>query len=1092
MKKRSFPLLFLVLAFITGFVSAANTATDDSRMNSKTFKGLEFRNIGPALMSGRIADIAIHPKDQGTWYIAVGSGGVWKTTNAGNTWKPVFDEESSYSIGCVAIDAENPEVVWVGTGENVSGRHVGYGDGVYKSLNGGESWTRMGLETSEHIGEILIDPRDSNVVFVAAEGSLWKSGGDRGVYRSADGGKSWNQALAISPETGVTHLEFDPGNPDVIYAAAYQRRRSVPLFLGGGPESGIYKSTDGGDSWRRIEKGLPEGDMGRIGLAVSPVKSNYVYATIEAGPEEKGFYRSTDSGESWEKRSDYTSGGTGAHYYQEIFASPHKLDRVYQMDVWLHITEDGGKSFTQLGEPAKHSDNHALAFNPQDPDYLLAGSDGGLYETWDHGKNWRFVANLPVTQFYKIALDNDFPFYNIVGGTQDNATQLGPSRTLNVHGIRNQDWIITLGGDGHGCQLDPEDPNIVYSESQVGELNRIDKKTGERLDIVPQPGPNDPPERFNWDAPILISPHSHTRLYFGSQRIWKSDDRGDSWTPISEDLTRNQNRYELEVQGRVWSVDALYDHGAMSIYNSTTSISESPIVEGLIYVGTDDGLIQVTENGGNSWRRVDTLPGVPGIFYVNEVKASATDADVVFAAVDNHKAADYSPYLLKSSDRGRTWASITGDLPERHLVWSIVQDHVSRDLLFAGTEFGIFFTVDGGQHWIKLTGGVPTISFRDLEIQRRENDLVGGSFGRSFFILDDYTPLRGVTESMLESEMHLFPVKKTLLYIPQNPLGWGEKADQGAAYFTAPNPPFGAIFTYYLADELKTGSEKRREREKQLRSEEGDVPFPGYQTLREESREGEPKILFTIRDRDNKVVRRITGPTKKGFHRVAWDLRYPSFEPIKLDQEGFVAPWDRPTPGPLALPGRYTVSASKLVNGEQIALGEEQSFEVVPLEGSTLPIADRTEVLRFQQETANLLRVARGADKRIDELEDRLRHMEEATLQTPGMDAESLQDISAMSIQLSQLSDHLGGDSVRQTLSEPALPGIIRRLTRIVRGHWGSTYGPTETNRRTFEIAKDEFASVQRDLKKVEAEMNSLEGELETAGAPWTPQRQIP
>lgn len=434
MKNGMLRLFFLVLALLTATLSAATAAGDDSRMTSETFEGLEFRNIGPALMSGRIADIAIHPRDQATWYVAVGSGGVWKTTNAGTTWKPVFDKESSYSIGCVTIDARNPEVVWVGTGENVSGRHVGFGDGVYKSLNGGETWTRMGLETSEHIAKILIDPGDSNVVFVAAEGSLWKSGGERGVYRSSDGGENWSQVLSISPETGVTDLQFDPGNSKVIYAAAYQRRRNVPLFLGGGPESGIYKTTDGGNSWRRIEKGLPAGDMGRIGIAVSPVKPSHVYASIEAAPNEKGFYRSTDSGESWEKQNEYISGGTGAHYYQEIFASPHKLDRVYQMDVWMNITEDGGKTFARLGEPAKHSDNHALAFSLQDPDYLLAGCDGGLYETWDHGKTWRFVANLPVTQFYKISLDNDLPFYNVIGGTQDNATQLGPSRTLNIHG----------------------------------------------------------------------------------------------------------------------------------------------------------------------------------------------------------------------------------------------------------------------------------------------------------------------------------------------------------------------------------------------------------------------------------------------------------------------------------------------------------------------------------------------------------------------------------------------------------------------------------------------------------------------------------
>ncbi|UCF37049.1 MAG: hypothetical protein JSU96_20005 [Acidobacteriota bacterium] len=704
-------ILFLIFSFVTLFSSAEES---EPRLTNATFKGLEFRGIGPALMSGRIADLAIHPIRKSTWYVAVGSGGVWKTVNRGTTWTPIFDDQTAYSVGCVTLDPSNPEIVWVGTGENVSGRHVGFGDGVYKSLNAGETWSRMGLEKSEHIAKILIEPKNGDTIYVAAEGPLWTAGGERGVFKSTDGGRSWELVLEISADTGITDLEFSPDDPQTLYAAAYQRRRTVAQFLGGGPESGIYKSTDSGKTWRRIERGLPKGDMGKIGLAVSVLDPSHVYATIEASDREKGFYLSTDRGESWEKRNAYISGGTGAHYYQEIYASPHKLDRVYQMDVRMQITEDGGKTFGPLGEQNKHSDNHALAFDANDPDYLLCGTDGGIYETFDHGKTWRFIANLPVTQFYKMALDNALPFYNVVGGTQDNSSQHGPSRTKTVHGIRNQDWIITLGADGHGSQIDPEDPNIVYSEMQSGRPARFDRATGERLDIQPRPQPGDDPERWNWDAPILISPHLHTRLYYGSQRLWRTDDRGDSWTPISPDLTRNQNRYELPIAGRVWSVNALWDHSAMSIYNTTTSISESPLVESLIYVGTDDGLIQVTEDGGRNWRRIDSLPGVAEYFYVNEVKASVTDPDTVFVAVDQHKIGDYQPYLFRSADRGKTWSSITGNLPERHLVWSVVQDHVNPELLFVGTEFGIFFTLNGGEHWIKFEGGLPPIPFRDL------------------------------------------------------------------------------------------------------------------------------------------------------------------------------------------------------------------------------------------------------------------------------------------------------------------------------------------------------------------------------------------
>jgi len=465
------------------------------------------------------------------------------------------------------------------------------------------------------------------------------------------------------------------------------------------------------------------------------------------------------------------------------------------MDVRLHVSYDGGKTFLPLGEKDKHGDNHAMAFHPDDPGYLLVGSDGGLYETWDHGQNWKFIANLPVTQFYKVAVDNDEPFYNVYGGTQDNNSQGGPSRTDTIHGIRNSDWFITLFGDGHQQAVDPTNPDIVYSQWQQANLVRYDRKTGEIVYIQPQPGKGEPAERWNWDSPILISPHDPARLYFASQRVWRSDDRGDSWQPISGDLSMGQDRIAMPMMGRTWSVDAIWDLWAMSNFGNVTSLAESPLQEGLIYAGTDDGLIQVTDDGGANWQRVD-VPGVPAGSFVNDVKADLHDVDTVYAAFSNDKTGDFAPYLVKSTDRGRTWRSIAGDLPDRHLVWRLVQDHEKSDLFFAGTEFGIFFTIDGGNQWIKLTGNAPTIPFRDLVIQRRENDLVGASFGRSFWILDDYSPLRFVTEQSLELPATLFPVRDAWWYVQRRPLGGGERANQGADFFVAPNPPFGAVFTY--------------------------------------------------------------------------------------------------------------------------------------------------------------------------------------------------------------------------------------------------------------------------------------------------------
>ena len=1091
MKKHTVPFLALLISLLGS--AAVRGQVDQDRLDAETFKGLELRGIGPALMSGRISDIAIHPDDQSTWYIAVGSGGVWKTTNAGTTWTPVFDAQSSYSIGCVTLDPNNPEVVWVGTGENVSGRHVGYGDGVYKSLDGGKSWTHTGLGESEHIGKILIDPRDSDVVYVAAEGPLWMPGGDRGVYKTEDGGKTWARVLEISEDTGVTDLELDPRNPDVLYAAAYQRRRKVWALLAGGPESGIYKTSDAGENWKRLANGLPDEDMGRIGLAVSPLNPDLVYATIEADDDSKGFYRSANAGESWEKRSDYTSGGTGPHYYQEIYASPHKLDRVYQMDVVNHVTEDGGKTFNRLGGTYKHTDNHALAFDPNDPDYLLSGCDGGLYETWDHGGSWKFVGNLPLTQFYKLSLDNDTPFYNVVGGTQDNNTQVGPSRTSNLQGIQNSDWYNTVSGDGYACQMDPEDPNIIYSEWQNGGLTRFDRKNGEVVDIKPQPVRGDAPERWNWDAPILVSPHSHTRLYFASQRLWRSDDRGDSWTSLSGDLSRGQNRYEMEISGRVWSVDALYDNGAMSRYGNITAISESPLQEGLLYVGTDDGLIQVTEDGGQNWRRVDSIPGVADLAFVNEVKASLHDVDTVFAVFDNHKFGDFKPYIAKSTDRGVNWSSISGDLPDRHIVWSVVQDHVEPELLFAGTEYGIFFTLDGGTHWVKLEGGVPTIAFRDLEIQRRENDLVGASFGRGFYILDDYTPLRHISPEALLEEAQLFPVKNALWYVPSIPLGLREKANLGDAHYVAPNPPFGAVFTYYLKDSLQTSKDQRRERDKEIDKESGNVPFPGWETLEREGREAEPAVVLTVRDGEGNVVRRVSGSTTKGFHRVAWDLRYPSHTPTQVEPPSSTSLWDSPPTGPLAAPGQYVVDMAKWVDGELVTLGEAQAFDVVALENASLPVPDRRETMAFQKQTGELQRKALAVDAAVDDALERLKFIKIALLDTPGAVPELSQRALAIEQGLKDAQKQIVGDPTLRQFREPRVPSILDRISQIIEGHWKTTYGPTRTHRQSYQVAAQDLEEVSRKLRQlIDTDLAALEEAMEAAGAPWTPGRKIP
>jgi photosystem II stability/assembly factor-like uncharacterized protein len=1079
--------------------ATAVRANGDSRFQAETFEGLELRGIGPALMSGRIADIAIHPDRPSTRYVAVGSGNVWKTTNAGTTWEPIFDDQGSYSIGCVTLDPNRPETVWIGTGENVGGRHVGYGDGVYKSLDGGRTWSNVGLGQSEHIGNIVVDPRDSNVVYVAAQGPLWSAGGDRGLFKSTDGGGTWNKILGGGEYTGVNEVVMDPRDPEVLYAATHQRFRNVAALVNGGPESGIHKSTDGGTTWRELETGLmPEKDeeekdkdeeeeMGKIGLAISPQDPDVVYATIERAHRKGGFYRSSDGGESWEKRNDYISGGTGPHYYQELFASPHAFDRVYQADVRMHVTEDGGETLREVPHEFMHSDSHALAFVAHDPDYLLLGCDGGLYESWDLGEHWKFVANLPVTQFYKVAVDYDEPFYNLYGGTQDNNTQGGPSRTDNVNGVRNSDWHITLFGDGHQPAVDPTNPDIVYCEWQRGNLCRYDRRTGEITYIQPQPAKGEPWDRFNWDSPILISPHDPARIYFASQRVWRSDDRGNQWRPVSGDLTRDLDRLELPMMGRVQSFDAIWDFLAMSEYGTITSLSESPVVEGLMYAATDDGLIQVTEDGGSSWRMIDQLPGVEGLFFVNDIKADLHDADVAYVCVDHHKNGDFAPYVFETTNRGKSWKSIAGDLPERHVVWRLVQDHVDPELLFVGTEFGVFFTVDGGSRWVKLTGGkVPNIPFRDLAIQRRENDLVGATFGRGFWVLDDYTPLRNLSEETLAGEAQLFPVRDAWWYLERWPLGDKGSASQGDAFFTAPNPPFGAVFTYYLRDEIRTRKKERREKEKEIAEAGGDTPYPGWVELRHEAREEEPEIVLTVRDESGEIVRRITGPVTAGFHRVAWDLRYPSPQPWDPEASD---EWEEWTRGLLVAPGTYTVGLEKRVEGKLTDLGQRQRFEVVPLRKGVLPGASYEELVAFTRELDAARRDVGAAKSALDDTAERLTGIQAALMQStadPALDGAARE----MDLRLKDLRERLLGDEQRLWARDPGPVSVERRLDVAVMGNLFSTYGPTATHRENFAIAREELQQLGVELARLlESDLPALERQLDAAGVPWTPGR---
>lgn len=1069
------------MIIINPILHSENAKDDKTKITSSMLNGLKFRSVGPAVCSGRIIDITVNPNNFDEFYISTAASGLWKTTNHGINFTAVFENEASYSVGTLAIDPNNTNVLWLGSGENNSQRAVGYGDGIYKSEDAGKTWKNMGLKNSEHIAKIYIDPRNSNIIFVACQGPLWKSGGDRGLYISTDAGLTWNKSLYISENTGVSDLVVDQRNPNIMYASSYQRRRHVWTLINGGPEAAVYKSIDAGKNWTKLSQGLPSGDLGRIGLGISPVNPDIVFALIEANDSKGGLYKSTDRGASWDKVNSIAT--SSAQYYQELFCDPVDVNTLYSVNTYTQVSTDGGKTFSSLSNKERHVDDHAIWINPKNNKHLLIGGDGGLYESYDAGQKWRFYENLPISQFYRVSVDNALPFYNLYGGTQDNNTLGGPSRTTNSSGITNEDWIYTVGGDGFETVIDPKNPNIVYSQPQYGALVRYDKLSGEMTGIQPQAEPGEE-LRWNWDSPVIISPHSNTRLYFAANRLFKSDDKGNNWKAISPDLTRQIQRNNLEVMGKIWNPDAVAKNASTSLYGNIVSLDESAIKQGLLYVGTDDGLIQVSENDGQNWTKIESFPGVPANTYVSDIFASLHNENVVYACFENHKMGDFKPYVMKSNDKGKTWTMIVNGLPENGTAYTISQDHVNPDLLFLGTEFSCYFSINAGNDWIKLASNLPTIPIKDIDIQRRENDLVLATFGRGFYILDDYSALRNLTNETLDNDAYIFPSKPALAFITNESKG---RNSLGETFFRAENHPFGAVITYYIKNSLQTLKDKRKAAEKAKDGKnDGKYIYPSMENLRAEDLESSPYYFMTITNAKGKVVRRINLGNSTGIKRVTWDLKNFSTNPINKNTNV------NTFSGMPVLPGKYTAIISKNENGNISDVSKTMEFEVKLLSNSSIPPTNVENLYSFYDNCAEQNKQVESLKSHLRLLFERVDLAEKATYVTEGANIKILSNLNKIKMDLNNLNIQLNGDNSKAKRNENQTPSINERLSYIFDSFWQSYSDPTGTAIKNSQIIKDGISVIYKNISDKELEIDNIEKELINSGSSYIPGKLIP
>ncbi len=1004
------------------------------------FPGLVFRNIGPATMGGRIDDLAVLESNPAVFYVGTATGGLWKTVNNGTTWETLFDDqEDVVSIGDIAINPGDANTVWVGSGENNNRQSTSWGNGVYKSTDGGHTFKFMGLGTSKMIARIVVDPSDHDVVYVAALGSVFGRGGERGVYKTIDGGLTWSRILFVDDETGATELVMDPSNNKVLYAATYQRRRATWGFNGGGPGSAMWKSSDAGRTWTRLTDGVPAGPLGRIGMDVWRKNPNVVYARIEHETE-SGTYRSDDAGRTWKKMSNVNP---RPMYFSQIRIDPANDARIYVLGVQLHISDDGGRTFIENG--TMHSDHHAMWINPANPNHIIDGNDGGIGVSYDKGAKWEGIHNLDIGQFYHVTYDMETP-YNVCGGLQDNYTWCGPSAVRSRAGIANDHWFSIHGGDGFEAQIDPKDSRTIYAESQDGNISRVDRVSNERKSIRPLPARGEAPLRWNWNTPILMSSHDSNTIYVGANKVFKSTDRGNSWTAISGDLTENTDREGLSLMGVQAKDIKIAKNDGVQSYGNIVSLVESPKQAGVLYAGTDDGKVHMTKDG-RTWTDItNKFPGVPKNAYVSRLVPSAHDVSVVYASFDNHRADDMGTYLYASVDGGNNFRSIGEGLPRGHTVASMTEDPKNPSVLYSGTEFGLFVSPDRGGKWLRIKSNLPTVPIHEVVFHPRDNDLIIATHGRSIWILDDATPLQQQAEAM-KTDAFLFDMRGALQFNPANDRGFVTDKP-----FFGKNPTYGAPISFYLS-------------------------------------KPQANVALRIGDAAGTQVREISGTDLRnargaGVNRVYWDLRHQPLLPIAGQPPagggggGFGGGGNN---GPHVLPGEYRVTL--VVDSKDVAT------KTVRVSGDKdMPMTDADR--KAWHDTAlglhELQRVANAAAEAVTTLGTQVTAAE-ALLKTaatvPAAGKTALADVNT---KLADLRRRLG---VGQ--GGPGGGGGFGGQQANVRGQLGQTKGqimgstsmPTAQQIRTAGELREDLAKVVADTNDLIAAVPAVYDALGASGA---------